>query len=101
MSGLGAGMDSFYEYLLKVYILFGEKDDLRKFTQLYEDIKDHLRKGRDQCNEGSGPHPLYINVDINNGNIANNWIDSLQAAFPGTTILSEFRICLILRYHQQ
>ena len=84
MSGLGAGMDSFYEYLLKVYILFGEKDDLQKFTQLYEDIKDHLRKGRDQCNEGSGPHPLYINVDINNGNIANNWIDSLQAAFPGT-----------------
>ena len=48
MSGLGAGMDSFYEYLLKSYIMFGEKDDLKKFTQLYLDIKEHLRHGRKQ-----------------------------------------------------
>ena len=41
-SGLGAGMDSFYEYLLKSHILFGDKNDLDMFNQLYTDIKLHL-----------------------------------------------------------
>uniref|UniRef100_A0A674AEH0 alpha-1,2-Mannosidase n=1 Tax=Salmo trutta TaxID=8032 RepID=A0A674AEH0_SALTR len=35
-SGLGAGMDSFYEYLLKSYILFGEKEDYLMFQASYE-----------------------------------------------------------------
>jgi len=39
VSGLGAGMDSFYEYLLKSYILFEEKSDLAMFTQLYSSVK--------------------------------------------------------------
>ena len=63
MSGLGAGMDSFYEYLLKSYIMFGEKDDLKKFTQLYLDIKEHLRHGRKQ-------------VFIKNTTL-NNWTSSM------------------------
>ncbi len=29
MSGIGAGIDSFYEYLLKSYVLFGEIEDFR------------------------------------------------------------------------
>ena len=32
-------MDSFYEYLLKSYILFEEKSDLAMFTQLYGSVK--------------------------------------------------------------
>lgn len=44
-SGLGAGMDSFYEYLLKSYILFGEKEDFRMFQAAYESIQNHLRRG--------------------------------------------------------
>lgn len=44
-SGLGAGMDSFYEYLLKSYILFGEKEDYRMFSAAYESIQSHLRRG--------------------------------------------------------
>lgn len=44
-SGLGAGMDSFYEYLLKSYILFGEKEDHRMFTAAYDSIQNHLRRG--------------------------------------------------------
>ena len=39
VSGLGAGMDSFYEYLLKSYILFEEKTDLHMFTELYDSVK--------------------------------------------------------------
>ncbi len=44
-SGLGAGMDSFYEYLLKSYILFGEKEDYGMFQAAYESIQNHLRRG--------------------------------------------------------
>ena len=44
-------------------------------------------KGREYCNDGVGPHPFYVNVDLTNGNIANHWIDSLQAAFPGVQVL--------------
>ena len=47
----------------------------------------NLRKGREYCNDGVGPHPLYVNVDLTNGDIANSWIDSLQAAFPGVQVL--------------
>uniref|UniRef100_A0A8C7ID22 alpha-1,2-Mannosidase n=1 Tax=Oncorhynchus kisutch TaxID=8019 RepID=A0A8C7ID22_ONCKI len=82
-SGLGAGMDSFYEYLLKSYILFGEKEDYRMFQASYESIQNHLRRGRESCNEGEGDPPLYVNVNMFNGQIMNTWIDSLQAFFPG------------------
>lgn len=44
-SGLGAGSDSFYEYLLKSYILFGEKEDLEMFNSAYQNIQNHLRRG--------------------------------------------------------
>uniref|UniRef100_A0A8D0CIU1 alpha-1,2-Mannosidase n=1 Tax=Scleropages formosus TaxID=113540 RepID=A0A8D0CIU1_SCLFO len=82
-SGLGAGMDSFYEYLLKSYILFGEKEDYKMFKAAYESIHNHLRRGREACNEGEGDPPLYVNVNMFNGQIMNTWIDSLQAFFPG------------------
>ncbi|KAM6256906.1 LOW QUALITY PROTEIN: ER degradation-enhancing alpha-mannosidase-like protein 1 [Porphyrio hochstetteri] len=44
-SGLGAGSDSFCEYLLKSYILFGEKEDLEMFNDAYRNIQNHLRRG--------------------------------------------------------
>lgn len=31
ISGLGAGLDSFYEYLLKAFVLFGVEADLKMF----------------------------------------------------------------------
>ncbi|KFD52313.1 hypothetical protein M513_06876, partial [Trichuris suis] len=87
LSGIGAGMDSFYEYLLKAYILFGNKADLEMFSSLYESIKNYLRKGRYSCNSGSGNHPLYVNVDLSDGSFQNSWIDSLQASFSSVQVL--------------
>eukprot|EP00094_Tigriopus_californicus_P014109 TCALIF_13665-PA protein Name:"Similar to Edem1 ER degradation-enhancing alpha-mannosidase-like protein 1 (Mus musculus)" AED:0.18 eAED:0.18 QI:83/0.66/1/1/1/1/4/54/466 len=83
LSGLGAGMDSFFEYLLKAYILFQEPTDIAMFQEIYDSIKSHHRRGRNQCNNGVGYHPMYVNVDMRNGDTINDWIDSLQAAFPG------------------
>ena len=45
LSGVGAGSDSFYEYLLKAYILFGEQDDYAMFNETYSMIKQYMRKG--------------------------------------------------------
>ncbi|XP_067907569.1 ER degradation-enhancing alpha-mannosidase-like protein 1 isoform X3 [Heterodontus francisci] len=101
-SGLGAGMDSFYEYLLKSYILFGESEDLEMFNAAYESIQNHLRRGREACNEGEGDPPLYVNVNMFNGQLMNTWIDSLQAFFPGLQVLTgdvEDAICLHAFYY--
>ncbi|KAG7248778.1 hypothetical protein CRUP_000059, partial [Coryphaenoides rupestris] len=95
-------MDSFYEYLLKSYILFGEKEDYRMFQAAYDSIQSHMRRGRESCNEGEGDPPLYVNVNMFSGQIMNTWIDSLQAFFPGLQVLSgdvENAICLHAFYY--
>ncbi|XP_059520567.1 ER degradation-enhancing alpha-mannosidase-like protein 1 [Myotis daubentonii] len=101
-SGLGAGLDSFYEYLLKSYILFGEKEDLDMFNAAYHSIQSYLRRGREACNEGEGDPPLYVNVDMFSGRLVNTWMDSLQAFFPGLQVLIgdvEDAICLHAFYY--
>ncbi|KAK3930490.1 ER degradation-enhancing alpha-mannosidase-like protein 1 [Frankliniella fusca] len=87
LSGLGAGLDSFYEYLLKAYIMFGEQDDYKMFSDSYDSIKQYMRRGRPHCNKGEGDHPLYVNVDMQSGDVHTSWIDSLQAAFSGIQVL--------------
>ena len=79
-------MDSFYEYLLKSYVLFEEKTDLQMFLKVYKAIKNFMRRGRRYCNQGFGPHPHYVNVNIESGDTFNQWVDSLQAAIPGLQV---------------
>ncbi|KAL1236200.1 ER degradation-enhancing alpha-mannosidase-like protein [Trichinella spiralis] len=101
-SGLGAGMDSFYEYLLKGYLLFGQESDFEMFTIFYSTIKQHMRKGRKYCNYGSENHPLYVNVFMNDGSVSYRWIDSLQASFPAVQVLYgdlEEAICMHALYY--
>lgn len=102
MSGVGAGLDSFYEYLLKAYILFGEKQDYLMFNETYSTIKRYMRKGRPHCNHGYGEHPLYVNVNMIDGTTLTLWIDSLQAAFAGVQVLTgdiEEAICAHALYY--
>ena len=49
---------------------------------------------RKQCNAGIGVHPMYVNVDMKNGDLANNWVDSLQAAWAGVQVRRELIRCL-------
>ncbi|KAG1668346.1 ER degradation-enhancing alpha-mannosidase-like protein 1 [Nymphon striatum] len=102
MSGLGAGIDSFYEYLLKSYVMFGVEEDYEMFSQTYKDIKHYLRKGRSKCNMGDGEHPMYVNVDMHDGSLRSTWIDSLQVAFAGVLVLNgdlEEAICIHALYY--
>ncbi|XP_055353568.1 ER degradation-enhancing alpha-mannosidase-like protein 1 isoform X2 [Paramacrobiotus metropolitanus] len=90
MSGVGAGMDSYYEYLLKAYILFGDEEYLKIFNEAYAAIKQHQRVGPFTCGTDATSHPLFINVNMDEGNSrpSNFWIDALGAAFPGVQVLA-------------
>ncbi|UXI16192.1 putative tRNA uracil-O2-methyltransferase [Sarcoptes scabiei] len=88
ISGIGAGLDSFYEYLLKSWIFFSYENHLSMFQESYKLIKFYNRKGRKNCNNGSGHHPLYVNVNMNNGEMLNTWIDALSASWPAVQLLT-------------
>ena len=54
--------------------------------------KPYALFSRAECNSGSGLHPLYVNVEMGTGNTATNWIDSLQAAFPGVQVVEFYAL---------
>ncbi len=89
-------------YCFQSYILFGEPEDNRMFNESYRLIKQYLRKGRSHCNKGIGNHPLYVNVNMNDGSTSTLWIDSLQAAWAGVQVLAgdiEEAICTHALYY--
>ncbi|KAL4961207.1 glycosyl hydrolase family 47-domain-containing protein [Aspergillus stella-maris] len=110
-TGIGAGIDSFFEYAFKSYVLLssGERPDLnpnsqwhalddyflplsevehsaKAFRQVWEEshasIRRHLYRG-----EGY-QHPHLIQGDIFTGATRAFWIDSLSAFYPGLLSLA-------------
>nr|XP_015211811.1 PREDICTED: ER degradation-enhancing alpha-mannosidase-like protein 3 isoform X1 [Lepisosteus oculatus] len=76
-SGVGAGIDSYYEYLLKAYILLGDERFLERFNTHYASIMKYI----------SQP-PLLLDVHIHKPLLtARTWMDSLLAFFPGLQVL--------------
>ncbi|XP_047316787.1 alpha-mannosidase I MNS5 [Impatiens glandulifera] len=76
-SGIGAGVDSFYEYLLKAYILFGSDELWSMFQPAYLAVQKYLRHG-----------PWYHEADMRTG-MATYWqLTSLQAFWPGLQVLA-------------
>ncbi|MEJ1286932.1 ER degradation enhancer mannosidase alpha-like 3 [Cricetulus griseus] len=72
-SGVGAGIDSYYEYLLKAYVLLGDDSFLERFNTHYDAIMRYI----------SQP-PLLLDVHIHKPMLnARTWMDSLLAFFPG------------------
>ncbi|KAJ3195877.1 ER degradation-enhancing alpha-mannosidase-like protein 1 [Irineochytrium annulatum] len=77
MSGVGAGIDSFHEYLFKAYVLFGDMEYLEMFEIAYAAILKNLKDEKGF---------LYRNVDMFSGALVTSWIDSLSAYFPGLQV---------------
>ncbi|XP_069465794.1 ER degradation-enhancing alpha-mannosidase-like protein 3 [Ambystoma mexicanum] len=76
-SGVGAGIDSYYEYLMKAYILLGDDTYLERFNAHYTSIMKYI----------SQP-PLLLNVHMQNPTVSvRSWMDSLLAFFPGLQVL--------------
>jgi mannosidase alpha-like ER degradation enhancer 3 len=92
-AGIGAGIDSYYEYTLKAYILLGEEDYLHRFNRHYDAVMRYLNKG-----------PLFIDVhmhrfafydysvivnrcDLRPLVASRSYMDSLLAFWPGVQVL--------------
>uniref|UniRef100_A0AC35UFL3 Alpha-1,2-Mannosidase n=1 Tax=Rhabditophanes sp. KR3021 TaxID=114890 RepID=A0AC35UFL3_9BILA len=75
-SGIGAGLDSYFEYLFKTYLLFGDEQYLQRFNKHYKAIMTQINKG-----------PLYIDIDMRTGSSVKGWMDSLSAFWPTIQVL--------------
>ena len=78
-SSVGAGSDSFYEYILKAYVLFGDPEFLEMFESMYKSLEEHLSYG-----------PWKIEVDMNKGKGKKRsyYISSLGAFWPALQVLA-------------
>jgi len=72
VSGIGAGVDSLYEYMLKGYLLFGDNEYLTMFKKGYDAVMKYQRKG-----------PWYADVHMISGAVAQPVFNALAAFWPG------------------
>lgn len=77
ISGIGANLDSFYEYALKYGILFNDDTFIAMFERLYRGLKAHSFDGW-----------AFHNVNSKSAILANHWIDSVGAFFPSVMVIA-------------
>ena len=75
-AGIGTFIDSYYEYMLKSYIMFGKEEDLLMFIEGYTAVVRFLKRG-----------PWYIEANMNDGNVSHPHFTSLQGFWPGLQVL--------------
>ncbi|HUA14617.1 MAG TPA: glycoside hydrolase family 47 protein [Verrucomicrobiae bacterium] len=80
-SHIGGGIDSYYEYLLKAWLLFGDKDCERMWETSIEAVNKYLA---DQAPSGF----WYGQANMNTGVRVGTDFGALDAFFPGTLALS-------------
>ncbi|CAD6229646.1 unnamed protein product [Miscanthus lutarioriparius] len=76
-AGIGTSIDSFYEYLLKAYLLFGDDEYLYIFQEAYKAAMHYLHHD-----------PWYVEVNMNSGATVWPLFNSLQAFWPGLQVLA-------------
>ncbi|KZP32890.1 glycoside hydrolase family 47 protein [Athelia psychrophila] len=79
ITGIGAGIDSFYEYALKWYILSGEHEFLDVWQESYAAVMRYSR-----ASDGY----WFRTVNIHTGDLAYAMVDSLSAFWPGLQVLA-------------
>ena len=76
-SGVGAGIDSYYEYCLKAYILLGDDRYLERFNRHYSAVMKYISQG-----------PLLLDVHMHRPHTnSRNFMDALLAFWPGLQVL--------------
>jgi hypothetical protein len=108
-TGIGAGIDSFYEYAFKAHVLLSGLEtpvyqspiDLQDPNRFFPPLSDgdhssetflqiwnaaHASIKRNIYQEL--PHPHYINVHLDTGSPQIYWVDSLSAYYPGLLTLA-------------
>ncbi|EKX45303.1 hypothetical protein GUITHDRAFT_157889 [Guillardia theta CCMP2712] len=76
-SGVGTSIDSFYEYLIKSYILYGEDEFLFLFQQAYHSAKALLAKS-----------PWYVDVNMESAQLVWPIYNSLQSFWPAIEVIA-------------
>ncbi|KAK6201070.1 alpha-mannosidase [Scheffersomyces amazonensis] len=84
ISGIGASIDSFYEYAAKAAIVFNDKYMWSVFKTSYKALLAHSVQGG-APNDGS---MIFSNIGIHDGIIVSDWIDSLGAFWSGLQVLT-------------
>ena len=75
-AGIGPNTDSYYEYLLKAYILFGDEEYLYMFDDAYRAINDFMKQG-----------DVYVDVNMEVAKPTLQWMTALSAFWPGLQVL--------------
>ncbi|XP_065161139.1 ER degradation-enhancing alpha-mannosidase-like protein 3 [Atheta coriaria] len=76
-SGVGAGIDSYYEYCLKAYILLGDDRYLNRFNRHYSAVMKYISQG-----------PMLLDVLMHRPHTnSRNYMDALLAFWPGLQVL--------------
>lgn len=76
-SGVGAGIDSYYEYCLKAYILLGDDKYLTRFNRHYTAVMKYISQG-----------PMLLDVHMHRPHTnSRNYMDALLAFWPGLQVL--------------
>ncbi|KAK7867751.1 hypothetical protein R5R35_002254 [Gryllus longicercus] len=76
-SGVGAGIDSYYEYCLKAYILLGDERYLGRFNTHYSAVMKYISQG-----------PMLLDVHMHRPHTnSRNFMDALLAFWPGLQVL--------------
>lgn len=77
ITGIGASIDSFYEYALKGAILFNDNELMDVWHKSFRALSTH-----------SKVEWFFGNVHVDTGLLVSPWIDALSAFFPGLLVLS-------------
>ncbi|SGZ47647.1 CIC11C00000005289 [Sungouiella intermedia] len=83
ITGIGALVDSFYEYALKGAIIFNDNRLWDVFVRSYQSLLSHLAQGY-----GIDGYTYFANVNIVSGAVASTWIDLLGAFWAGVQVLA-------------
>ncbi len=77
--GIGAGLDSFFEYLLKYHLVSGNACWLEMFNVSYAAVEEHINHD-----------DLHIEVDMHYGRraVRSRRVSALQAFWPGLQVLA-------------
>lgn len=77
-SGVGAGIDSYYEYCLKAYVLLGDERYLTRFNRHYNAVMKYINHG-----------PMLYDVHMHRPHSkSKHFMDALLAFWPGLQVLT-------------
>ncbi|KAF0686062.1 Aste57867_22124 [Aphanomyces stellatus] len=91
-TGIGAGLDSFYEYLMKYYIMSGDADFFDMFNRSYVSIEKHVLH--------AGGYHVEVDMALGMKYVHSGRVSALQAFWPGLQVLAGDIGAAVRSHHQ-